>query len=71
MTTGEGGALVEGGESGRKDEGVRLGGGEGMPRGRERGRGRGRAVVVVSGVEGVTAHIQRDAPLHIHQAVAN
>lgn len=48
----EGGALVEGGESGRKDEGVRLGGGEGMPRGRERervGEGEGRAVVVVGG----------------------
>lgn len=26
----EGGAFVAGGESGRKDEGVRLGGGEGM-----------------------------------------
>lgn len=62
----EGGAFVAGGESGRKDEGVRLGGGEGMPRGRRR-RGE-----VGRGVWGaVTAHIQRDAPLHIHQAVAN
>lgn len=63
---------MEGGESGRKDEGVRLGGGEGMPRGRERERvGEGEGEGGGGGGGAVTAHIQRDAPLHIHQAVAN